>query len=158
MVDIISRREGPRKEDQRIKQLVDKNRSTITRLADHLSGGTYSASKRPLQAPSVSDATIRHVVGAAPPPAEVLYHVRISVNGRVVIIDQNSGRQLHYVGEIRGRDGEARFVLATAANGFAARLDESLAAKLHALDQQSLNKSYTEEHLAKAIEEQLGLV
>lgn len=157
MVDIISRREGPRKEDRRINQLVAENRSTIVRLADHLSGGAYSASKKPLQAPSVSDAVIRHVICEAPPPAETLHHVRISVNGRVVIIDQNSGRQLHYLGEIRRRDGEERFVLATPGNGFIAVLEAPLAEKLHALDQQSLGKSYTEKDLAEAIEEQLGL-
>ena len=45
MVEIISKRDGPRREDIQVKRLIEQNRSTIVRLADQISGGGYSASK-----------------------------------------------------------------------------------------------------------------
>jgi hypothetical protein len=39
MVEIISPRDGPRPQDARLKALIDNNRATITRLADHLTQG-----------------------------------------------------------------------------------------------------------------------
>ena len=46
MVDIISKRSGPRAEDVRAKKLIEENRGAITRLADQFSNGAYSASRR----------------------------------------------------------------------------------------------------------------
>jgi hypothetical protein len=45
MVDIFSRRDGPRPEDARIRRLIEDNRATIDRIADHISNGAYSARK-----------------------------------------------------------------------------------------------------------------
>ncbi|CDX61181.1 hypothetical protein LCM4577_14320 [Mesorhizobium sp. LCM 4577] len=47
MVEIISKRDGSRREDVAMKRLIEQNRATITRLADHISGGSYSAGKAP---------------------------------------------------------------------------------------------------------------
>ena len=49
MVEIISKRDGPRREDVQVKRLIEQNRSTIVRLADQISGGGYSASRKPRQ-------------------------------------------------------------------------------------------------------------
>ena len=43
MVDIISRKDGPRREDAAAKRMIDANRATITHLADRLTQGGYSA-------------------------------------------------------------------------------------------------------------------
>ena len=45
MVEIISKRDGSRREDAAMRRLIEQNRATITRLADHISGGSYSAGK-----------------------------------------------------------------------------------------------------------------
>lgn len=156
MVDIISKRSGPRKEDVQIKQILSENRATITRLADHLSGGGYSASKQPKSVPQPQNLVIVHgpATTSDAPPAP---HIRISPNGRVVMMDQNSGRQLHHLGDLRRIEGTTRFCLATAANGYIAPLDPGLAQNLGALDKQALNATCSEEDLAAAIEAALGL-
>lgn len=45
MVEIFSKRDGPRREDVQIKRLIEQNRGVITKLADQLSNGRYSQSK-----------------------------------------------------------------------------------------------------------------
>ena len=44
-MDIISKKSGPRAEDQQAKQHLQRNWGTIEKLADTLSGGKYSADK-----------------------------------------------------------------------------------------------------------------
>lgn len=157
MVEIISKRSGPRKEDVQIKRILSENRSTITRLADHLSGGGYSASKQMKPKPQPNNLVIVHgpaTMSDAPPDP----YLRISPNGRVVIMDQNCGKQLHHLGDLRGHDGATRFTLATAANGYIAPLDTDLAQALTALDKQVLSATFTERDLATAIETSLGFV
>ena len=44
-MDIISKKRGPRAEDQQAKQHLQRNWGTIEKLADTLSGGKYSADK-----------------------------------------------------------------------------------------------------------------
>ncbi|TIU58043.1 MAG: hypothetical protein E5W30_12375, partial [Mesorhizobium sp.] len=83
MVEIISKRDGPRREDVQIKRLIEQNRSTIVRLADQLSAGGYSASKKPRQLPKV-EGLIIHVGGAPVSASEARPSVHISINGRVV--------------------------------------------------------------------------
>ncbi len=156
VVDIISKPSGPRDEDKRIRRLLDENRSTITRLADHLSGGAYSARKATLPEPQADPAIIRHI-GAATQTSAPAPHLRISPNGRVVVMDQNSGRQLHYLGEVRRAGGVESFRLATAANGFIAPLDQALAASLQALDGQVISPDCSEDDLLTAIAAKLDL-
>lgn len=153
MVDIISKRTGPRKEDVQIKRIISENQATITRLADHLSGGGYSARRQPRPEPQPRNLVI--VPGpAAPSDRPTATRLRISPNGRVVLMDENSGRQLHHLGDLRHQDGVTRFRLATAANGYVAPLDPGLTAALSPLDGQSLPDAA----LTQAIETALGLV
>lgn len=154
MVEIISKRNGPRREDVQIKQLIEQNRATITRIADHISGGSYSAGKTARQArkPEGQGRLMIHTGPAARPSDDVAPTIRISLNGRVVVMDGNSGRQLHHLGEVRSRDGGETFVLATKDNGFFALVDESIAARLSGIDGTRLGPEYGEEQLAADID------
>jgi hypothetical protein len=71
LVDIISKRDGPRREDVPLKQLIQQNRGIITRLADQISGGGYSASKRQRSEPQ-AEGLIIHVGGSQKKAAEVV--------------------------------------------------------------------------------------
>jgi hypothetical protein len=156
MVEIISKRDGPRSEDIPLKQLINSNRAIITQLADHLSGGNYSASKRLRSAPQ-ADGLIIHVGGGRPVVAEISASVRVTRNGRVIMMDMNSARQLHHIGDIRRRDGIDIFVLATKSNGFFAPVDATIAEPLAAIDGVWLDAIYTEEKLAADIGVKLGI-
>jgi hypothetical protein len=156
MVSIISKREGPRREDVQLKRLIEQNRSTIVRLADQISGGGYSASRAPRQAPE-AEGLIVHVGGGSPTATEPTPSIRVSLNGRVIAVDQNSGRQLHHIGDIRDRGGAQVFVLATKANGFFAPVDNTVAEALLELDGVRLGSTFSEEQLAADIGGKLGI-
>ncbi|MGP3697295.1 hypothetical protein [Rhodobacter sp. NSM] len=158
MVDIISRRDGPRREDAAARHLIDANRGSINRLADQLTGGGYSASRRPQAAVADREPAGRiHAWGGAAPKAEQSPYLRISRNGRVVVACASSGRQLHLLGEIRRRDGRLRFFLASAENGFISALDAETAAVLADLDGCGITTEMTEERLAQELSARLGL-
>jgi hypothetical protein len=156
MVDIISKRDGPRREDVPLKRLIEQNRGIITRLADQISGGSYSASKRARAEPQ-AEGLIIHVGSSQQKSAEILPTIRVSLNGRVIAVDFNSGRQLHHIGDLRRRDGVDVFVLATKKNGFIAPVDETIAASLAGLDGARVDAAYTEERLAADIGAKLGI-
>jgi hypothetical protein len=156
MVDIISKRDGPRREDVPLKQLIQQNRAIITRLADQISGGSYSASKRQRSEPQ-AEGLIIHVGSSQQTAAEVAPTIRVSRNGRVIAVDFNSGRQLHHIGDMRLRDGAETFVLATKENGFFAPVDQVIAEALAEIDGTRLDAAYTEERLAADIAAKLGI-
>ncbi|MGX5799773.1 hypothetical protein ACWGS9_00830 [Bradyrhizobium sp. Arg314] len=156
MVEIISKRDGSRREDAAIKRLIEQNRATITRLADHISGGSYSAGKTAKPKPEAKGLII-HSVGSARPTADANPRVRISLNGRVIAVDENSGRQLHHIGDLRRRDGTDVFVLATKVNQYFSPVDEDIAAALADLDGGRLGADYGEEQLAADIGNRLGM-
>jgi len=156
MVEIISRRDGPRPEDARLRRLLNDNRGTITRLADHLTSGRYSASKVPKEAPKPQGLII-HDLGSSRPADEPRPVVRVSLNGRVILVDENSSRQMHHLGELRSRQGRDVFVLATKENGFFAPLDDEIASTLGELDGCFLDGDEGEEALAAEIGRRLGL-
>jgi len=156
MVEIISKRDGSRREDAAIKRLIEQNRATITRLADHISGGGYSAGKAAKPKPEAKGLII-HAGGSTRPAADVNLRVRISLNGRVIAVDENSGRQLHHIGDIRRRDGNDVFVLATKANQYFSPVDEDIAAALADLDGRRLAPGHGEEQLAADIGNRLGM-
>lgn len=142
------------------KRLINENRSTITRLADQLSGGKYSARhQRP--APPQPDGLILHDMGGTTvTETEFEPYVRITMNGRVVLVDGGSNKQLHHLGELRdGPDGpgELQFVLATRDNGFFSPLDLEVSEKLVELDHVILTGSDADEELTTRINRCLGL-
>ncbi|TIP88998.1 MAG: hypothetical protein E5X63_04550 [Mesorhizobium sp.] len=153
---MISKRDAPRREDMQVKRLIEQNRSTIVRLADQISGGGYSASRKPRRQPKAEGLVI-HVGGGAAPVAEAKPSIQVTMNGRVISKDRNTGRQLHHIGDIRDRDGDQVFVLATKQNGFFSPVDETVAKALADLDGSRLAANYTEEQLASDIGAKLGI-
>lgn len=157
MVEIISKPRGPRREDVQARQLIERNRGTIQRLADQLTGGARPISRARDPTGPRPEGTIIHVLGQAPASDQPQPYVRISPNDRVILADADSGRQLHHLGELRRVDGERRFVLATRENGFFAPLDAQVGTVLADLDGARLGQGYDEERLTAAIRERLGV-
>jgi hypothetical protein len=150
MVEIFSRQDGPRQEDAHVKRLIEQNRSVITRLADQLSNGRFSESKKPKPVPQ-AEGLIIHIGGSAKPPPEPEAKIRLTANGRVIAVDVGSGRQLQHFGDIRETHGVKIFRLATAANGFIAPLDDEMSEALADIDGVLLGTSYTDRDLAADI-------
>lgn len=135
MVDIISRRSGPRPEDERVRKVIEANRPTIDRLADHLTNGAWSARRQqPTPAGPEPSGVIIHTARASTATEPPKPFVRVAVNGRVSMVDANTGRQMHHLGDIRRRDGADGFRLATRENGFFSPVDPELASALADLD------------------------
>jgi hypothetical protein len=163
MVDIISKRDGPRREDERARRMIQANQGAITQIADRLTQGAYSAGKRAKAAAS----------NAPPPPDGKIFHdltsgraqtgsasgdirVKVSVNNRVVAYDSGSGRQLHLLGEIRRQDDVRYFALASRENGFFSALPEDVTEAIGELDGQIIDDACPESLLASEISERLG--
>lgn len=155
MVNLFSRRDGPRPEDARIKNILRENSATITRLADHLSLGAYSQSKKPRPKPRAKGLIFHY--GLAQGASEPLPRVRTSLNGRLLVVDDNSGRQMHHLGDLRRRGDKTIVVLATAANGYGAPVEERLAAALADFDGRALGVDYGEDRLTADVAEALGI-
>lgn len=159
MVEIITKRTGARREDIAARNQLEKNWGTIERLADHLSNGAYSASKAPKTADPAgsTSGTSVHVVGTAAKAQPARPYIRISPNDRVVVVDGDSGRQLHFLGDIRTGTAGRCFVLASQANGAFAPLDPALAERLADLDGEPVRTDDDEARLSALIGERLDL-
>jgi hypothetical protein len=156
MVDIISKRDGPRSEDMAARRLLRDNRGTIHKMMDHLTGGQLNSHAQKPAEPEPEGLVIHtgRVIdsrGAARP------YVRVSVNGRVVVADQETSRQLHFLGEIRGPRRSQRFILAIRENGFFALVEDEIGQKLADLDGRALAPDFSEEDLVRVISERLGI-
>ncbi|ASJ74861.1 hypothetical protein [Granulosicoccus antarcticus] len=137
MVDIISRKSGPRREDVDAKRVINKNWPTISRLADQISNGGYSRSRKTLAEAKKSPAPLQsnlHIVGGSSKTLTPEPMVRVSMNNRVIVMDVRSGKQLDYLGAIRFQGNQKYFALATSANDFFATVDEETEQKLADLD------------------------
>ncbi len=160
MVEIFSRGDGPRPQDVRLKAFLDQNRSTITQLADRLTLGRYSESKKPKPAPpEPSGKTIIHALGglASSAAREPRPCARATVNGRVIVVDDNSGRQIHLLGQIQRRGEAIEFRLASAENGYVSPLAPELLETLSDLDRARLSPDGGEEALVQEIASRLGI-
>ncbi|SON57425.1 hypothetical protein HDIA_3884 [Hartmannibacter diazotrophicus] len=155
MVEFFSKSSEPRREDAHMRRVLEQNRSTITRLADQFSNGAYSASKQPREEPKAEGLIIHALSG--PVRSDVAEpHVRVSVNGRVIVMDLSSGRQLHHLGEIRRIDGERRFRLATRENGFFSPVDGDISGALADLDDCRITPDFPEPRFVEEIGQRLG--
>jgi len=157
-MDILSRLSATRPEDQRAKEHLRRNWGTIEKLADTLSGGKYSQDKARKAAPP-PQAQGLIIVDQAPPrrPDEAAPYLRVSLNGRVVIADSNTGVQLAFLGEIKRFNGERCFFIATAENGYITPLKPEIADKISDLAQRTINRAYTEDQLADDIKARLEI-
>lgn len=159
-MDIFSKREGPRREDVRAKRLISENAGTIRKLADQISNGGFTKmrqdQKRRAEEPK-PDGLMIYTMSAPAKPDTPEPYVRISLNGRVVLADSRSGRQLQLLGEIRGGPGFKRFVLATKDNGFISPVSDDLSALLSPYDKAELGVDFTENDIVLRFEHHLGL-
>ncbi len=156
MVDIISKRDGPRREDVAARHVLQENRGTIHKMMDHLTGGQLKSQAARPAAPEPEGLIIH--TGRVIDSREVARpYVRISVNGRVVVADQETSRQLHFLGEIRGTRRRQHFVLATKENGFYALIDQELGELLADLDGREFNSEFSEDDLVGVVNERLGI-
>ena len=157
MVEIVSKRSGPRAEDMRAPAERE-NRDTINRLADQFSGGAFSASRRAAEAPAEprESGLIILDLGGSRKSEMPRPYVRISPNRRVVVVDMETSRQMHHLGELRRVDGFLRFVLATKVNGFFAPVEADIAERLAALDGVPIGADRSEAALASEIGDLLG--
>lgn len=156
MVYIISKHDGPHREEVAAKDFIQKNRTKINGLANHLTGGRWQELRNPIPPPQPQPSG---KLWYTPPgrPREAEPYVRISLNGRVVIADLASGRQLHFVGELRGKGQSRYFALATRENGIFEPLDDDLCKILADLDGAGVPDEVSEEHLERIIAGRLGL-
>ena len=161
-MDIFSKRTGPREEDKQAKAHISRNWGTIEKLADQISGGSYSANKTRASVlnpqagqPSSGRIIIDQAVRARADTPEP--YLRISQNGRVVLVDKNSGRQLHFLGQLKRHNGTVRFVIATAENGFISPVDPELFALIGDLADAPLGRDYTEVDLGRDLKTRLSL-
>ena len=157
-MDIISKRSGPRPEDERARRHLQRNWGTIEKLADTLSGGKYSADKARKAAPPPQAQGLIIVDQARPRlPDEPVPYLRISPNGRVVIADSSSGLQLHFLGQLKRVDGEIRFVIATQENGFLSPLDPGMVDLIADLANRTITRAYSEDDLAADLKRSLKI-
>ncbi|MGY3617180.1 hypothetical protein [Bradyrhizobium sp. USDA 10063] len=156
MIHIISKRDGPHREEVTAKDFIQKNRTKIDAIANHLTAGRWQELRNPAPSPQPQPSG---KLWSTPPgrPKEMEPYVRISLNGRVVIADLSSGRQLHFVGELRGKGQSRYFALATRENGLFDPLDEKLCKVLADLEGVSVPDEVSEERLEQAIAGRLGL-
>jgi hypothetical protein len=156
MVYIISKRDGPHREEVAAKDFIQRNRTKIDAVANHLTAGRWQELRNPAPAPQPQPSG---KLFSTPParPRETEPYVRISLNGRVVIADLASGRQLHFVGELRGKGQLRYFALATRENGIFEPLDHGLCAVLGDLEGVSVPDEASEQRLEQVIAGRLGL-
>jgi hypothetical protein len=155
MIDIVSKRTGPRPEDERARRLIEANRPTIEKLADRLTNGAWSARKQPAPTTPEPQGLIIHTARATARTAPARPFVRVAVNGRVSVVDLDTGVQMHHLGDVRRQDGRSRFRLATRANGFFSPVDPEIAAALADLDGHVLDGRDGERVLVEAIGDRL---
>ena len=156
MVYIISKRDGPHREEVAAKDFIQKNRTTIDALASHLTAGRWQELRNPTSPPPPQPSgKLWSTPQARPTEAEP--YVRISLNGRVVIADLASGRQLRFVGELRGKGQSRSFALATRENGIFEPMDENMYKVLADLEGLSVPDEVAEERLEQVIAGRLGL-
>jgi len=156
MVDIISKRDGPRREDVAARHVLKENRGTIHKMMDHLTGGQLNSQAQKPAAPE-PEGLIIHTGRVIDERNVARPYVRISMNGRVVVADQETSKQLHFLGEIRGPRRSQRFILATEENGFFARVEDELKEKLTDLDGRLLTSDLSEDDLIGILTERLGI-
>ena len=160
MVDIISKRKGPRREDVAAKRMINDNWSTISRLADQISSGGYSKSRKAIadskKEPELDNLNI-HILGDTSKEIEPDPIVQVSRNNRVIIMDARSGKQLQYLGEMRFQARQKYFALAIKANNFLTTVDEETELKLADLNGVIIESDKIQESFIQVIKDRLEL-
>lgn len=159
-MDIFSKKDGPRAEDVKAKRMISENMPAIRKLADQISNGGYTRMRQEQaqrkQEPQAEGKLIFDMKARAHSEVPDPY-IKISLNNRVVMVDRNTARQLHLLGEIRGNFISKKLALATKENGFFSPLDEDIADLIGHLDGVEITRDFTDADLAAKLEELLGL-
>ena len=161
MVDIFSKSDGPRREDVAAKRVIEENKSTIHLLADQISGGGFSRSRtamaRTKEDPKPEGLSI-HILGCkASGHREPAPEVRASLNGRVIVVDTNSGKQLQFLGQMRRNNNQKYFALSTKDNGFVSPVDEKTEHLLADLNGIVIESDEIEEKFVEVVRKRLCL-
>jgi len=165
MVDIISKKTDPRREDVVAKKLINNNWSTISRLADQISNGGYSKSRRANSQAVNSKNNEKsepvgsniHIMGGASKESKPDPVIQISINNRVIVLDARSGKQIKFLGQIRFKNQQKYFSLATKKNGFFATVDKKTEHSLADLNGVIIESDDIQEAFLVAIKNRLDL-
>lgn len=156
---IFTKNDGPRKEDAVAKHVIQRNWGTIDRLANQISAGRWNDIKQARAAkPAAAEQERKGFVGyvstdrSAPPRP----YVRISLNNRVVVVDEETSRQMLFLGELRRHPQGRVFCLATRANGFFDPVADDVREALAELDGRVLRTGEVDAPFKQDIAERLG--
>jgi hypothetical protein len=122
-----------RKEDLPQYKLLEKNKPVINGLIDRLTGGQRRSSV-PETSPEHGSKSFYIGKASGAIDEKELSVVKISFNGRVLLVDERRARQLLHFGNIASVNGQKSFILATSDNGYTAPLEPRLCALLQDLD------------------------
>lgn len=160
MVDIFSKSDGPRREDVACKRIIDENKATIHKLADQISGGQFSRSRaanaKAKEGPKPDGLHI-HIMGDTHEPSVPDPVARVTLNGRVIVVDNNTSKQMRFLGQMRTKSGQKFFALATKENGFVSPLDEETEKLLSDLNGVIIESDDIEKKFVCVISERLDL-
>jgi len=159
--EIMELKANPDRKAEDARKLVSENSSTIRAMTNYLTGGRSEQPAPPPREPHTTEerAFFRRFSASLPASRdEIKPYLRISLNNRVIIADSNSARQLHFLGELRGKNAARRFVLATRQNGFIAPLEDELREKLADLDNTFVPTETALEALSAKLNQRLGLI
>ena len=158
MVTIISKQEGPSRKEAELKHSLRQNRATIEGMAGALKRGPMAHLAKPetpqVQAPASTKTVIYRKTSSE---GEARPYVRVSMNGRVVLVDYETGNQLHHIGDVRGKREAAKFALATKENGFFAPVADEIRDALKGLDGTLMPDRDAEEKFKTDVATALGL-
>lgn len=155
MVDIFSKRDGPRIEDVKARRMLNQNAGTIRKIADQISNGGFTkmqADQARRREEPKPDGLIIHDLKARVTSDVAEPYVKVSLNNRVVLVDRSTGRQMQMLGEIRGNFMSKRFTLATADNGYISPLDPEMLTAVGHLAGVEITADFTERDLADSLE------
>ncbi len=137
MVYIITKNDGPRKEDVAAKKFIESNRATIDRLANHLSGGRWQDIKRARKARApVVESARKSFAGYAPAGRSTSTRPMFA-SARTTASSSSTRRPAVRCSSSvnSGQSAAGRyFRLATRENGFFDPLDDDLRGLLSNLD------------------------
>ncbi|ETA51957.1 hypothetical protein [Ponticoccus alexandrii] len=159
-MDIFSKREGPRPEDVRARKLISKNAGTIRKLADQISNGGFTKMRqdqaRRNEQPKPEGLLI-YSMSASTKTDDPDPYVRVSLNGRVVLSDRTTGRQIQMLGQIHSSAGSKCFVLATEENGYISPVSDEIRDLLAPYEGIEIGPDFTEEDIVRTFGSCLGL-
>ncbi|GAB4065582.1 hypothetical protein GCM10028812_09950 [Ancylobacter sonchi] len=159
LVYIFTKSDEPRKEDVAAKKMIEKNWGTIDRLANQISGGRWQDLKKARTSNTpIAEFDRKSFIGYVSTGRSVSTrpYVRISLNNRVVVVDEETNRQVLFLGEIRRRPQGRVFCLATRANGFFDPAADEVLEALAELDGCLLREDEVDEPFKQELAARLG--